>query len=161
MEKHHGLNELKKEYSKFVKKYKLPEFSELNKEFEIEKVQEKETEFLLREIRRAISEKIVAFLKFLELFMNPSGAPLFILISLKGLTHSKKEKIEHLYSELVKTELGSVSLDIEYQEKEEVRFIKECYKKWKEVKPDLHGIFKELEKIHSKGSEKKTKSYFG
>ncbi len=162
MEKKHSiLTEMKQEYSKLSKKYKLPDFNELNREFEIEKIQEKETEFLLREVRRAVSEKIAAFLKFLELFMNPASAPLFILISLKDLNASEKEKVEKLYSELVKIELKSISLDIEYKEQEEANFIKDVYKKWKEFKKDLTEICNQLEKIHSKTSEKKTKNYCG
>lgn len=159
--KNAALEILKKQYEPLKKKYKLPEFSELNKEFEIEKIQEKETDFLLREIRRAISEKMAAFLKLFELFLNPQAAPLFILTSLKNLTLKEKEMIENIYKELVKLEIISINLDIEYNEKEEVKFIIEAMKKWKEIKLFAKEIVDFLIKFQNKNTEKKEKSYFG
>ena len=155
------LAEIKKEYSILSKKYKLPDFSELNKEFEIEKIQERETDFLLREVRRAISDKIVAYLKFLELFLNPVAAPLFVLIALKGMNQSDKETMEKLYKDLVGLEIKSIALDTEYKESEEVKFIKEAINTWNSVKKDLIDLCKEIEKAHIKSSEKKKKDYFG
>ena len=156
-----NLIELKKEYEKFRKKYKLPKFSELNQEFEIEKIQEKETEFLLREIRRAIGEKIVALLRFFELFLNPQTAPLFILAMLKNVNLNDKELIEKIYYKLVNFELTSITLDIIYNEKKEVEFIKEVTKKWQELKPELYNFSKIIERIKFREKERKRKSYFG
>ncbi|MEM4703012.1 MAG: hypothetical protein QXP53_00815 [Candidatus Pacearchaeota archaeon] len=161
MEKNVSLSEIRKKYKKLESKYKLPSFSDLNEEFEIEKVQERETEFLLREIRRAMSDKVIAFLRFLELFLNPVTAPLFVLVALKNMSIQDKEKMESLYQELVRVEIKSIILDIEYSEAEEAKFIKEIYAKWKEVKKELGEICKEIEKVHEKSSEKKSKSYFG
>jgi hypothetical protein len=161
MEERKVLSEIKKQYEPLRKKYKLLSFDDMNKEFEIEKVQERETDFLLREVRRAVSEKIVAFLKFLELFMNPASAPLFVLLSLKNIGPDQKEKIEELYKELVEIELSSVALDLDYKEIEEAKFILRVVKRWKEVKKDLTSVFSEIEKIHSKDLDKKTKNYYG
>ncbi|MCS7134595.1 MAG: hypothetical protein NZ889_01930 [Candidatus Pacearchaeota archaeon] len=160
MIKQSGLSEIKKRYKKLEKKYKLPNFSELNKEFDVEKVQERETDFLLREIRRVMSDKVGAYLRFLELFLNPPAAPLFVLISLKGMVAHHKEKIEEIYRELVKIEIRSIALDVHYEEQEEAKFIREVYKKWKEFKDDLKSICKEIENLHSK-IEKKNKTYYG
>lgn len=160
MNKFFGLSEIKKKYKELEKKYKLPSFSELNKEFDIEKVQERETEFLLREIRRTISEKAGAYLRFLEFFLNPVASPLFVLMALKGMNLHEKEKMEKLYQELVQIEIRSITLDINYEEQEEAKFIKDVYKKWQEIKGDLQKIFKEIENLHSK-IEKKNKTYFG
>lgn len=160
MSKYPGLSALKEKYKKLEKKYKLPPFSELNKEFDIEKIQERETDFLLREIRRCISEKVGAYLRFLELFLNPPSAPLFVLIALKEMSANEKEKMEELYKELVMIEMGSIALDVSYDETKEVNFIKEVYKKWKELKKDLEEVCREIEILHSK-REKKSKVYYG
>jgi len=161
MEKTSKLEKLKKNYAVLVKKHKIPKFEDINKEFEIEKLQLKETDFLLREIRRTISDKIVAFLKFLELFMNPSSAPLFVLIALKNLQNHTKEKIEETYKVLVKQELHSVKLDVDYKEAEEVKFVKDVLKNWKSFKEDLLEICKDIDKAYTKTSEKNHKGYFG
>jgi len=155
------LEKLKKEYKKFCKKYKLPKFSELNQEFEIEKIQEKETDFLLREIRRAISDKIAAFLRFFELFLNPQNAPVFILVLLKKLNAKDKKISEKIYHQLVKFELSSLNLDIVYNEKKESEFIKQINEGWKKLKPYLKEFSKTIERKEVKEKVKKRKSYFG
>ena len=159
--KEYNLDILKKEYEKFYKKYKLPNFSELNQEFEIEKLQEKETEFLLREIRRAISDKIAAFLRFFELFLNPQAAPVFVLNMLKSLNNRDKELIEQIYHELVNYELTAINLDIVYDEKKEAGFIKDIYKKWQVLKQELQEFSKVIERMKIKEQDMKKKSYFG
>lgn len=155
------LDKIKKQYEPLKKKYKLPEFSKLNEEFEIEKIQEKETDFLLREIRRAMSDKIAAFLRFFELFLNPQAAPIFVLTSLKNLTTKEKETIENLYRELVKMELASVNLDVSYNEAKEAKFLIEVMKKWQEMKSEIQEIANSILKFQAKNGEKKGKSYFG
>ena len=85
-----SLEKLKKDYEKLQKKYKLPSFQQLNEEFEIERIAEHETDILLREIRKAITEKAVAFLRFLEFLINFSAAPFFLLSVIKHLVASDK-----------------------------------------------------------------------
>ena len=155
------LEKLKKDYERLRARYKLMDFSKLNQEFEVEKIQERETDFILREMRRVISDKIAAFLRFLELFINPQSAPVFVLASLKELSSKDKETIEKMYRELVNIELTAVSLDIEYSEAKEAQFIKDTVKKWQDIKPDMKNISDTLLKMQSKSSEKKGKSYFG
>ena len=153
------LEELKKQYSKLAKHYGLPKFETLNREFEIEKIQGRETEFLLREIRHVISERIAAFLHFLELFLNPTTAPIFILNSLKALNSADKELIEKLYKELARIELNSIALDLNYNDKKEAAFIKNITKKWQELKSELEAFGSLLIKISPK--QEKRKAYVG
>lgn len=155
------IEKIKTEYEPLRKKYSLPSFSKLNEEFEIEKIQERETEFLLREIRRAVSEKIVAFLRFLELFLNPQAAPLFVLTTLKKLTPQEKEDILEIYKLLVKIELSSVSLDISYDEKKEAEFILNTSKVWNESKPKLKKIASSILTFQEDKFTNKNKTYFG
>jgi len=67
-----ALEELKEDYEKFKKIYKLPEFRQLNEDFDIEKVAQNETDFVLREVRRHMMDKIIAYLRFIEMLLNPS-----------------------------------------------------------------------------------------
>ncbi len=156
-----NLARLKKEYSLFEKKYQLPKFSELNIEFEIEKLQEHETDLLLREIRRAIGDKTVAFLKFFEVFLNPQAAPLFLLSAIKSLNAHDKIKIEKIYKRIVLIEVQAIALDIEYEEKKEAEFIKNTYKNWKDMKEDLKIIEEILSRVNQETKSNNGKSYFG
>ena len=155
-----SLDELKKQYEPLRKKYKLPSFNELNEDFDIEKSQEKETNFLLREIRREVTDKVAAFLRFFELFLNPQAAPLFVLGMLKNLTLHEKEIIGALYKELVALEIEAVNLDIRYDEKNEAKFIKNTFMKWQKLKPELEKVGVALRKIQTKEPKGK-RSYFG
>jgi hypothetical protein len=154
------LNDLKKKYEPLMKKYKLPSFSELNKEFEIEKTQEHETDFLLREVRKDVGEKVGAFLRFLETILNPVMGPVFILNAIKNLSSRDKELIRENYEILVDLEIKAISLDVIYDEKKEAEFIKEAYKKWQGIKPDIKEIIDSLRKAQSI-KEDKRKSYLG
>ena len=78
MESDKDIQEIEKEYNPLKEKYNLPEFKKLAEDFDIEKVVEKETSFLLREIRRAIAEKISAYLHLFETLVNPASPPVFV-----------------------------------------------------------------------------------
>jgi hypothetical protein len=71
----------------------------LSEDFDIEKVLEKEG-FLLRNIRRAISEKIVAYLHFFETLINPSSPPMFVFSFLKNLNEKDKQGIKDCYKKI-------------------------------------------------------------
>jgi len=155
------LEKLKKDYAKLQKKYRLPSFSELNEDFEIEKLQDRETDFLMRGIRRTIIEKIAALMRFFELILNPAEAatPLFVFAILRGIKSETKNTVEKLYKELSVYELASLNLDIQYSEKEEVKFVNDFTKKWKEMKPVLAKITHELSIVWK--DEHKERKYLG
>ncbi len=156
-----GLSILKANYEKEKKKHKLPTFQQLNEEFEIERVADHETDMLLRDIRKAITEKAVAFLRFLELVLNPTNAPFFMFAILKNLTAPDKKLIEGIYQKLCEFEIKAISLDMDYNEKSEAEFIKYASKQWQ----SMHNEMKELGEVISKAwhtsSEKKERNYFG
>lgn len=155
------LNNLKKDYSELAKKYNLPSFKQLNEEFDIEKVQEIETETLLREIRKVIMDKILNYLRFVEMFLNPTTAPLFFLSIMKNLDSSDKKILEELYEKLGKMEVKVIAVDNEYSEKSEAEFIRLVFSEWQDVKEGIKKISGSLEKCWDKKCEKKVKSYLG
>src|SRR3989344_4145565 len=154
-----SLQELKKQYEKLKKKYNLPTFSELNEDFEIEKLQERDTDTLSREIRRAMADRNLVYLRFVEMFQNPSQAPMFFLALVKGFDLDNKQLLDELYLDLGKFELKSIGLDNEYDEKKDVEFIKKFYKEWQQVKEKFGKFLKALEKSWEKKVEKKEKGY--
>jgi hypothetical protein len=155
------LMKLKKDYEKLEKKYKLPEYKILNEEFDIEKVQEIETETLLREIRKVIMDKVLAYLRFIELLLNPSNAPMFFFAILKGLDNGDKKLLEELYSRLGRIEIEVVEVDNDYSEKREAEFIKRVMTEWKGVKEDMKRVSKALQRGWDRKSERREKSYLG
>lgn len=152
---------LKKDYSILEQKYKLPSFRELNEEFDIEKVQELETDTLLREIRKVIMDKVIAYLRFIEMLLNPSQAPMFFFALLKGLDGVDRKLLEEMYANLGRLEIEVVGVDNDYSEKTEAEFILHVFKEWKEIKEAMKKISKSLKLSWDKKSEKKEKSYLG
>ena len=157
------LENLKNQYEKLKQKYKLPAFSQLNEDFEIEKLQEHETEFLLRGVRRCMMEKVMAVMRFFELILNPviaeSPAPMFIFAILKEIKPEIRKLTEQIYKEFAIYDVLSVNLDIDYNEKEEAKFVSDIAARWKQLKDDLKKVTKSLSTTW-KESEKE-KSYVG
>ena len=138
------IEDVKEEYNTLKVKYKLPEFEQLAEEFDVERVAEKETSFLVREIRRAISEKVSAFLHLFETFMNPSSAPVFIFSMIKNLDDGDKEKVKEIYKKLSMIEIKILKLDVSYNIEKEVEFIKDTNKEWQTIKQDSIKILDKL-----------------
>jgi hypothetical protein len=131
------LEDLKEEYAKFEKKYKLPKFDELNLDFEIDKI-DRETDFLLR----------------------PGNAPRIYYPYLKSMEEKDREIINKLYGKLGQLSLDSLYLEIDNTEEQEAELIKEIFKVWKEIGDDFKKILGNVKKPQGNGM-KKEKNYFG
>lgn len=153
------VEQLKKEYAKLGKSYKLPSFKELNEEFEIDKI-ERESDCLLRIIRKVMMEKIVNSLGFLELILNPVNAPRIYLNFIKSVDSIDKENIEKIYSAFSELSIGSIELEIDYSEKREAEMVKKIFESWNSVKPDFKAIITSMKRPGAV-INRKEKSYFG
>lgn len=157
-----NLSRLKEEFSKLEKKYKLPEFKKLNEEFDIEKIAGKETDFILREIRKSIADKIISYIRFLEILINPAnGGPMFFFMIVKGMNANNKNLVDEIYKKLARFELDAISLDNNYSEKSEAEFIEKIYKEWQSIKEEIEQLSSILKENWEKEAEKSEKSYFG
>jgi hypothetical protein len=159
-EQHPEQFELEEYYNELKQQYSLPDFVALSQDFDIEKITDKETSFLARELRRAINEKITAYLQLFETLINPTAPPMFIFKVLKGISAQEKEQIQKFYKTLSKTQIKTMKLDIIYSEKEEVNFINETFKIWQEIKPGIHTLFESFETNFENGKTSKERSYF-
>lgn len=155
------LKKLKEEYSIIEKKYNLPSFSNMNEDFDIEKIIEKDTELLIREIRRAMLEKNTAYLRFIDMTINPSNSPMFLMILLKNIESTEKKFLNELYMQLGKYEIISLKLDNIYDEKAEAEFINSFYARWQEIKKEFSLFISSFEESMNKKTEKKEKGYLG
>lgn len=161
MAKESSLDELKNDYLVLQKKYKLPKFQELNEEFDIEKVAEHETDFLVREVRKAIMDKVIAYLRFTEMLLNPSNAPMFFFALVKGLTSQDKRTLERLYEKLGSFEIDVIELDCKYGEKDEAEFINKVVKEWKEIASEMLKLAETLRRNWNQKSKKGERGYCG
>lgn len=155
------LEKIKKEYSVFEKKYSLPTFERLNEDFVIERIAESETEYLVREIRRHIAEKLSNSLRIIDILLNPSNTPAFLMPAIKAINQDEKEILEKTYKKLSKNEIVVVKLDLNYSIDNEIKYIKESYSTWQEIKKELSKTFETIEKNWDKKAEKNSNGYFG
>jgi len=155
------LENLKKEYTKLALKYKLPDYKTVNEEFDIEKLQELETETLLREVRKAIMDKAIAYLRFVEMLINPSNAPMFFFTILKGINFDDKKLLEEVYAKLGRLEVEVIVVDNDYSEEGEADFIKHVFIEWAEIKKNMRVVAKALQSGWDRKREKSEKSYLG
>ena len=152
---------LKKEYGKLQKKYGLPTFEELNNDFQIEKASENETDFVLREIRKLIAERLFNYLRFIESLLNPVNVPMFVYSIIKTFNVQEKDKLTEIYKKLAKKEVELIELDIVSTEEKEVKFIKESYNLWQEIKKDVLNVIDAIKKNWDTKVEVDKKDYFG
>jgi len=142
------------------KQYQLPEFSELNKQFDVEEI-DVETDFLLRKIRRNIAEKVAGYMRFIEVILNPQNTPLFLFKLIKKLEQKDKEELTKLYEKLGAFEIELVSLDLNYNEKNEAKFINNCFNLFnKEIKTNLLKLTEKMSNGND-NSKPNGASYFG
>ncbi len=156
------LKDFEKQYSILAKKYSLPKFRELNEEFEIDKI-DRETFCLIRLIRKVMMEKIVNSLNFLEMLLNPVNTPRVYVPYIRAMSAEDRKDIEQVYTKLGELSIESLSLEVEYNEKQESVVVKNIYSTWQSIKPKLRNIILHMQRPIKENTSgvKKEKSYFG
>jgi len=153
--------DLKLAYNELRQKYELPEFEKMAEDFDIEKTIEKESVFLIREIRRAINEKIMAYLHLFETLVNPSAPPMFVFSLLRNIPIKDKDTIKETYKTLSKTQIEIMKLDTIYNINAEIKFINETFNMWQKLKPTIYKIIENFESSFKEEDTSKDRSYFG
>ena len=154
------LKDLKSQYTKVAEKYKLPSFTLINENFEVDRI-ERETECVVREVRKIMMDKIIGYIRFLEMMINPVQAPPMFLIFVRNINAEDKNVIEKVYKNFIELELLSLKLEIDYREEEEAKAIKKILEVWNKTKQDLKAVIEIMEKNWRSGENKKEKGYFG
>lgn len=153
------LKELKREYEKSRKKFKLPSFEELNQAFEIEKL-DQDTELLLRIVRKHMMDKIVNSLSFVEMLLNPVSAPRMYQGYVKLMTAQDRKNLEEIYRAFAELVVGSLEREIVYDEKGEAQMILRIFRTWRSIGEDFVKIFENIRRPRG-NFVKKERSYFG
>ena len=147
-------------YSELAQKHKLPEFKKIAEDFDIEKIQDKESILLVREVRRAINEKISAYIHLFETLINPSTPPMFVFSILRNISTEDKETIKKIYKALSRTQIEVMKLDTVYKEEEEIKFINETFIVWQELKQTIYKLIERFESSFDEDDTSKKRSYF-
>ncbi len=151
----------KEVYEKLSKKHNLPEFDILNKEFYIEEIELDNTYIPIKKIKRKVMEKIVNNARFLEMLLNPSHAPIFILQLIKKIDEKNKKIIQELYKEITEYEMKSFLLEIYNNEEEEIKFLKEIIKSNSLINQKLKEVLDDFNIIKEDLNNSASKNYFG
>jgi len=153
--------DFEKEYKDLGEKYGLPSFDSLAEDFDVEKIFEKESSFMLREIRRAMNEKLCSYSNLMENLINLNSIPMFILSSIKNLNSNDKSKIKEIYDKLSIKQIEVMKLDTIYKEEDEAKFVNDTHKLWQELKPEILKIINKLEEKSEENNNSKERGYFG
>lgn len=147
-------------YEKVRLKYSLPSFKEISEDFNIEKIDDKEPDFLIRDIRRAINEKLSAYMHFFESMINPASSSIFLFSMLRGVSDSDKSKMKEIYEQIARIQIDFMKLDLVYDEKKEADFVKRVFLIWQKMKFDILALVDNFGVNFDKDLVSKNDSYF-
>jgi hypothetical protein len=108
--------------------------------FDIENV-DKETSKFIRDIRKAMTEKVLDQLRLIETLLNPTNVSPMFLQFVKKVTYDERTLFTYVYKKLVALELQDIALEVEaYNEEKEAQAISHIYKTWEELLPSWKTI---------------------
>lgn len=154
--------EFKKLYDELKKEYSLPVFEEMNSNFDIGKIR-RDSGNLLRDIRRVMIEKIVYYIRLVELMINPSQASPIMLMLLKEISSEDRKTMDSVLNSFVELEIEAHKLDVIPSDSEEAKLVNKVYSVWNKSKQEVLSLVKILERNHGKKpqvSNKKGRDYF-
>ncbi len=152
--------DFKAAYDELKQKHDLPKFEKLAEDFDIEKIADKESIFLIREIRRAINEKITAYLHLFETLINPNAPPMFVFSILRNSSDKNKNIVKEIYKMLSKIQIEAMKLDTIYKEDIEVKFVNETFSTWQELKLRIYKLIENFEANFEENDTSQNRSYF-
>jgi hypothetical protein len=157
------LEKFKEEYVRLQKKYSTPTFEQLNNYFDIEEISARHSERILRIIRRRITEKTSSYLRFMEVFLNPSQAPLFYMVLAKNLPEEGRKAINEMYFDLGRVEIEHIGMELkDYDEVKEAELIKDFFNVWTKIRQQMVMLVTIFDKQwKQQRAEKRDKTYFG
>jgi hypothetical protein len=122
---------IKEKYQELSGKYKLPSFEELDNEFEVSIIEK--DNFLLREIRRAIIEKIEIYIEFLEKLLNPE-TDLSSMYESSVFNEEDRKELFEVYKKIMFFHRLSVEVSIEENDEKTSEYLNKFLGEWVEIK---------------------------
>lgn len=154
------LKELREEYQKASKKYKVPDFDELNEHFEFMFLSQKD--FILRLARRRMTEKLIFFMRILENILYPSQQSPIAAYESGFFTEEQKKKLLDLHRKMMVFERQSIAIDISPSEKRDVDYINKLWTEWPKFSKIMDEVSIDMEKAWQQEYKKEEgEKYFG
>jgi hypothetical protein len=151
---------LKEKYHKLKDKYSLPDYIEINKDFDIEDLND-DSDILLQKVRIKIYEKMDYFAHLLSFSIQPD-TELSDMYESKYIDDDTREAAFVVYKTILRLLRLSSLVAIDNSDEENAKFIKEAYKAWQELKPELKEHLRKLVDTWNIDRDVKTElSYFG
>lgn len=155
------MEDIKGEYQKLSKKYKLPNYNDIDLDFEISTI-EKKKKFLLREIRRRILDKFDGIKEILESIIQPDANSFQSIYESRIFTEEERNIIYTIYKNLMIFIRKANIVSLRADEKEEVAFINDIFAEWQNLKPKLIKYFDKIKENWGKEtSVKEDLGYLG
>lgn len=127
--------DIKKNYQKLAKKYKLPNYVEIDLGFEISTIDKEK--FLLREVRRRMLDKIDGIKDILESIIQPDTNIFSSIYESRIFNDEEKKKIYNIYKNLMILTRTATIVNLRADEKEEAKFIYDAFNEWQKLKSEL------------------------
>src|SRR3989338_1090008 len=151
--------DIKTEYEKISKKYKLPEFEKINDDFEINFIEKKE--FLTRAIRRRMNDKLLFFARIIENVIYPNSQSHIIAYENSVFSEERKLELVKVHKQLMIFERRSLLLDIETTDENDIEYIKDLLSRWEDFKKELKEVAETMRESWKKNIEEKEERFFG
>lgn len=139
------LEDFKKIYDELKKKYSLPSFEDMNSNFDIGKIK-RDSGNLIRDIRRMMVEKIVYYIRLVEVMVNPSQASPIMLMLLKEINSEDRKTIDSVLNSFVELEIEAHKLDVISKDVEEAKLVSKIYSTWDKKREEVLSLIKILER---------------
>lgn len=156
------LIEFKRVYLELQKKHSLPDFDEMNSIFDIGRIR-RDSGNLVRDVRRVMIEKVIYYIKLVEVMINSSQASPVFLMLLKEITSDDRKVIDSVLNSFVELEIASHKLDVFSKDADESKLINQIYDVWNKKREDVMHLVKILERNLGKTSSNvpsKKRDYF-
>ena len=154
------ISPIEKEYAKIKKAHDLPAFKELDKEFELSVIEVKP--FLVRAIRRRMNDKVIFFCRIIEGLLYPHEKSHIHAYESSFFNEQQKEQLTITHKKIMLLERDSLLLDIDSNEEQDARYIRDLAKDWKQFKQTTTQAVLIMKKAwETPQKEEKGGAYFG
>ncbi len=150
---------IQKKYLLLQQKYSLPEYHLLDKELEISSLDS--PYYMLKQIRKKIHHMIEFYSEIIEDLLQPN-ASIAQMHEYRFFTEKSKEKIYHIYRDLMYKSRNATELGILNDPEKDAEFIKRFFSEYFVIKDEMVKIFTTLKNSWKKELDKDIRvEYFG
>lgn len=145
---------IKETYQKLQKEHPLlPDFDKLNNEFEISTIENEE--FLLREIMRAMAERLEQSVQILERLISPDPNSFTDLHECRSFTAGEKKQLIDTFRNLMKHFRLLLETELALEPKKDAEAIRAVFDMWQKERKQIAPAIKKIKESWEKQVEPK------